>query len=61
MADLTGVTWRKSSRSQGANNCVEVGRSGSVVGVRDTKDRRDTLVFSTADWGRFTAFLRRQG
>jgi hypothetical protein len=37
--DLTGATWRKSSRS--TNNggaCVELARAGGVVGVRDSKD-----------------------
>lgn len=32
-------TWRKSSRSQNASECVEVKLSADEVGVRDTKDR----------------------
>ncbi|WP_308417353.1 DUF397 domain-containing protein [Actinopolyspora erythraea] len=39
MADLTGVTWRESSRSRGADHCAEVGFATRIVGVRDTKDR----------------------
>ncbi len=31
-------SWRKSSRSQNGNQCVEV-KLGEDVGVRDTKDR----------------------
>jgi hypothetical protein len=37
--DLTGATWRKSSRS--TNNggaCVELARIGGVIGVRDSKN-----------------------
>ncbi|MBW4715711.1 DUF397 domain-containing protein [Saccharothrix obliqua] len=29
--------WRKSSRSAGAGQCVEVARTTAVVGVRDSK------------------------
>ncbi|MFV2176411.1 DUF397 domain-containing protein [Actinomadura sp. LOL_016] len=34
------VQWRKSSRSGGVNDkaCVELGRLGSGVGLRDSKD-----------------------
>jgi hypothetical protein len=49
--------WRKSSYSgNGGNDCVEVGRAGGAVAVRDTKDRDGrTLTFSVAAWARFTA------
>lgn len=35
--DLTGVTWRKSSRSKDADTCVEVTTNlADIVGVRDS-------------------------
>jgi hypothetical protein len=47
--------WRKSSRSGGAQNCVEVARSAERAAVRDTKSRGSgTLVFRTEA---FQAFL----
>ncbi|WP_344268841.1 DUF397 domain-containing protein [Actinomadura napierensis] len=48
-------TWRKSSRSNAAQDaCVEVGGGDRVVGVRDTKDRDGgTLVFGSANWREF--------
>ncbi|MGH3851809.1 MAG: DUF397 domain-containing protein, partial [Pseudonocardiaceae bacterium] len=33
--DLTGAHWRKSSRSGGGQNCVEVARSTTWAAVRD--------------------------
>jgi hypothetical protein len=58
--DLTGVTWRVSSRSNsGGGNCVEVGAlvdgSGRVA-VRDSKDRPGpVLLFPRTDWRAFLA------
>ncbi|WP_131743064.1 DUF397 domain-containing protein [Actinomadura roseirufa] len=51
------VRWRKSARSGGVSDehCVELGRLGSGVGVRDSKDPDGTyLVLGT---GEFAAFL----
>ena len=52
---LTQATWRKSSYSGGAGNCVEVGGSRpGAVGVRDTKDPDgQSLVFTTRAWRAF--------
>ncbi|RCW42803.1 uncharacterized protein DUF397 [Halopolyspora algeriensis] len=54
---LTG-DWRKSSRSNGTGNCVEVS-VGPVVGVRDTKNRHGgVLVFGERAWADFLAHLK---
>ncbi|WP_018253649.1 MULTISPECIES: DUF397 domain-containing protein [Salinispora] len=62
--------WRKSSRSGGEGDCVEVaafaapagtgdgvvGARDGVVGVRDSKDRPGpALSFGSAAWARFVA------
>jgi hypothetical protein len=52
--DPTRAAWRKSSRSGGQGNCVEVAETLTVVGVRDSKDRGGpVLVFTTTDWQEF--------
>ena len=56
-AHVTG--WRKSSRSHGAQNCVEVGRVGSGAAVRDTKDRAaGYLTASGAAWRSFLTTVK---
>ncbi|MEV0845104.1 DUF397 domain-containing protein [Streptomyces sp. NPDC049954] len=55
-ADLTGVVWCKSSRSNGQANCVEVALlSDGRVAMRDTKHegRGAALVFGPGEWVAF--------
>lgn len=53
--DLTGAVWRKSSRSNGQDNCVEIadlpdgGRA-----VRDSKDKSGPVLrFTAGEWRAF--------
>jgi hypothetical protein len=50
------TTWRKSRRSGGGDNCVEVAIAGDgTVGVRDSKDPAGpVLEFTLAEWAAFT-------
>ncbi|MGC5051389.1 DUF397 domain-containing protein [Micromonospora sp. DT48] len=52
--DLTGATWRKSTRS-GSGECIEVADDlPGVVGVRDSKDATGpVLAFTATAWRRF--------
>ncbi|SDP70334.1 protein of unknown function [Actinopolyspora xinjiangensis] len=53
------LQWRKSSRSTGGGNCVEVGFAASAVLVRDTKDRDGgTLAVSPTAWQSFLTTLK---
>ncbi|GIL29543.1 DUF397 domain-containing protein [Actinocatenispora comari] len=57
--ELAFAAWRKSTRSGGGNNCVEVAFVPSGVGVRDSKNRLGTaFVFGTAAWGEFLDGIR---
>lgn len=55
---LTRDHWRKSSYSGQSGSCVEVGAAPPWVGVRGTKDRRDTLTFSHEAWPSFIATIK---
>jgi hypothetical protein len=59
--DLSGLVWRKSSRSgTGTNdNCVEVAFAGPAVAVRDSKQpAAGALAFPATGWAQFTGVLR---
>ena len=52
--DLSRAGWRKSSRSNGPSNCVEVGETGDAVAVRDSKDPDGpVLVYPPTAWAAF--------
>ncbi|WP_348775306.1 DUF397 domain-containing protein [Solwaraspora sp. WMMD937] len=57
---MADATWRKSSRSNGQGDCVEVADElGGVVGVRDSKDPAGpVLVISPTSWSAFITATR---
>ena len=52
MSDEVVTDWRVATYTGGQGNCVEVGRSATVVAVRDTKDRESgpVLRFDPSAW-----------
>ncbi|WP_433301529.1 DUF397 domain-containing protein [Actinoplanes sp. CA-030573] len=51
--------WRKSTRSGGNGQCVEVRRVGETIEVRDSKDRTGpALSFTLDEWAAFTGGVK---
>ncbi|WP_075741363.1 MULTISPECIES: DUF397 domain-containing protein [Actinoalloteichus] len=54
MHPLTSVRWRTSSRSANGGQCVEIGQTADVVGIRDTKNRQGgVLTMAPRTFGAF--------
>lgn len=58
---LRGAVWKKSSRSAGQGECVEVATNlTGIVAVRDSKDKEGpALIFTPDNWKDFLAGLGR--
>lgn len=56
---LHGAVWKKSSRSGGDGNCVEVATNlPNIVAIRDSKHKNGpALVFTRDDWRTFLGGL----
>ncbi len=54
------TNWRKSSRSGGGDNCIEVAVAlDGTVGMRDSKDRTGPVLgFTRGEWTAFTDAIR---
>jgi hypothetical protein len=52
--DLARVNWKKSTRSNGSGDCVEIAELPDGVAVRDSKNPNDgVLRFTRREWRAF--------
>jgi Domain of unknown function (DUF397) len=60
MSDEAVSSWRVATYTGGQGNCVEVGKSATMIAVRDTKNREDgpVLRFDPHSWRAFTQRLK---
>ena len=57
--DLTRGMWKKSTRSSGSGQCVEVMITEEGVAVRDTKDRtKAPHIYTIGEWTAFVAGVK---
>ena len=58
--DESNLEWRKSSRSYGSGQCVQVAaRSGKHINIRDSKNARGAiLTFNSIEWSAFVTGVR---
>lgn len=58
--ELSGVAWRKSTLSNGGNNCVEVAfLDRGAVAMRDSKDPHGpALKFTPGEWSAFVGGIK---
>ncbi|MDI5940133.1 DUF397 domain-containing protein [Micromonospora sp. PTRAS2] len=56
------ATWRKSTRSNGSGDCVEVAGLPGKIGLRDSKDPAGpVLIFEQAPWAAFIEGVKTEG
>ena len=60
LSDLAGAEWRKSSRSGGGNDCVELVVAGAGTAVRDSKQpEAGHLSFAGTGWDAFLGVVKK--